>query len=361
MSRIPAPAVTVMREDPTMTQPADEIRHHPVLAELDLAVLHALQVAPRAPWQLIGEVLGVDAATPARRWARLVDERLAWGTVWPTPERHAVHRDAAIVHLDCDPGAVAGVAAAAADLPWALSVDQVAGDDADLSVVVVGTGLGPLADLVHGGLAALPGVRGARIRFISVVHREDSQWRLPVLSRRQQDRLLVDSRPRDAAVPRPPREDVLDELTAALAEDVRVTVATLARRLGVAEVTARRALDRALGSARLRLGCDVAGSAVGLGRGVELEADSDHVRSAGAALAGLDAAHRLVEAISEAPLVLMARFTSLADTEALEERARTLAPGLTVRTRRTVVRTIKRNGHVLDADGRMERRLDPLL
>ncbi|WP_241196675.1 AsnC family protein, partial [Streptomyces sp. ADI95-17] len=40
-------------------------------SELDLALVDALQAAPRAPWSRIGRALGVDATTAARRWERL--------------------------------------------------------------------------------------------------------------------------------------------------------------------------------------------------------------------------------------------------------------------------------------------------
>jgi len=42
-----------------------------VLSEIDLQLLHALQINPRAPWNIIGLVLGVSPATAARRWERL--------------------------------------------------------------------------------------------------------------------------------------------------------------------------------------------------------------------------------------------------------------------------------------------------
>src|SRR5690606_4785018 len=54
-----------------------------VLPEVDLAIVHALQVAPRASWQRIGAVIGLDPATAARRWARLEEQRVAWLTIWP--------------------------------------------------------------------------------------------------------------------------------------------------------------------------------------------------------------------------------------------------------------------------------------
>src|ERR1044071_8497969 len=46
--------------------------------ELDLALVAALQAAPRADWQRVGQVLGVAGSTAARRWGRLTESGLAW-------------------------------------------------------------------------------------------------------------------------------------------------------------------------------------------------------------------------------------------------------------------------------------------
>ncbi|MGR7001955.1 AsnC family transcriptional regulator [Yinghuangia aomiensis] len=57
------------------------------LDELDLALVHALQVAPRAPWSGLAPVLGVDAVTLARRWRRLSASGRAWVTCYAGPGR----------------------------------------------------------------------------------------------------------------------------------------------------------------------------------------------------------------------------------------------------------------------------------
>lgn len=55
------------------------------LDALDQALVHALQIAPRAGWSVIAPVLGVDAATLRRRWQRLQDAGAAWVTCHPGP------------------------------------------------------------------------------------------------------------------------------------------------------------------------------------------------------------------------------------------------------------------------------------
>src|SRR5438128_7915967 len=72
------------------------------LTETDLALVEALQVAPRAPWTSLGAALGISAATAAQRWARLAATGSAWVTggpgvaLWNT-------RCVAYVEVDCAP------------------------------------------------------------------------------------------------------------------------------------------------------------------------------------------------------------------------------------------------------------------
>ncbi len=50
----------------------------PALDELDLAIVHALQIQPRVPWVRVGQVLEVAAVPVAPRWERLAGARAAW-------------------------------------------------------------------------------------------------------------------------------------------------------------------------------------------------------------------------------------------------------------------------------------------
>jgi hypothetical protein len=52
------------------------------VSETDLQLLHALQISPRVPWNVLGDVLGISSTTAARHWARLSGEGLAWVTAY---------------------------------------------------------------------------------------------------------------------------------------------------------------------------------------------------------------------------------------------------------------------------------------
>ncbi|GAB3069783.1 AsnC family protein [Nocardioides zeae] len=339
-----------------------------LLDEVDLAVVHALQVAPRAPWTQVGAAVGVDAATAARHWDRLAAERLAWWTVWPTPEQWSRTADVAVVRVRPGPGALDAVADRWCALPWVLGVDET-----PLGLVAVAAG--------DAGLAALAArvreqeAEDAPLEHVALaqrVLREDSTWRLRVLAPRQLRVLEPPAGPTGAtgaAGPTGPSGQpgpgpattpgaLVDEVAAVLRDDVRTSHAALGRRLGVSEATARRALARVARAGALRFGCDVAMPAVGLGRGVLLTARAvgDDREGALARVVRDPAVHRVAELVDDAPLLVALRTATL---ERLPELERGWGGAVEVVGRTTVVRARKRNGHLLDVDGRSRGHVTP--
>lgn len=77
----------------------------PTLDETDRRLLHALQIEPRAAWADLAPVVGVDAATLARRWARLSDAGIAWVT------GHSTRGQTALLEVECDLARLDDVAA----------------------------------------------------------------------------------------------------------------------------------------------------------------------------------------------------------------------------------------------------------
>ncbi|MBA4607263.1 Lrp/AsnC family transcriptional regulator [Aeromicrobium sp. Marseille-Q0843] len=320
----------------------------PELPEIDLALVHALQVAPRAPWSAIGRTIGVDPATAARRWDRLVAERLAWFVVRPSAEQLAADRDAVVLKLKVRPGSEVRVAERIAAEEEVYAVDLLAGED-DIAVVLVGRGLGAMRERVDTLVGSDPDVFMTRVFFIATVHREDAQWRLGALDADQE--LALDRRS-DGPVSAPD-DDVLQQLTEALVEEPRMSVADIARRLDRPEPTARRLLDRALRSRAIRLGCDVVASAGGAGRAVMLEVRADDPRAVGPVMSEFPCVVRCAAVVAPGNLALVARFGALGDLVDFEAAAAAQVPGWQVLDRATIVRSVKRQGRVLDDDGRV--------
>ncbi len=329
-----------------------EVDGYELLDELDLAILHALQIDARAPWTRIAAAVGADATTVTRHWHELRERSLAWLTSWPTPARWAATTDVAVVLLEPPPAAVLDRIAA---LPWVLSLDE--------------TSAGCLALIAsRGGLAAL-GARTAELAAAGAVVRrmdvaasiaaEDSAWRLRALSPAQQ-RVVRGSRsthPADEGTARrTPRPEVVAELADALDADPRLPAAELGSRIGVSEATARRTLEAATASGMLRIGCDLAMPAAGLRRGMILWGGAPDLEGAAARAARLPGVHRVAALVGPAPLFACVRASSLTALPAIE---RAWGPDVAISDRWTVLRARKRNGHLLDAAGRSIGRVPP--
>lgn len=318
------------------------------LDELDLAIVHALQIDARAPWTRVAAAVGADAATVARHWQALREESLAWLTAWPTPERWSTTTDVAVALLDAD--AADETIDAVVRQPWVLSVDATSAGL--LTLVAASGGLAALEERMR-SLAAV-GASARRMDVAAAIVTEDSGWRLRVLSRQQQ-RVLREGAPAAATdEPRPPRADVVAEIADALDDDPRMPAASLAQRLGVSEATARRAVDRALAAGHLRLGCDLAMPAAGFRRGAILWGRSGDVDGAAARAARLPEAHRVGIVVGRAPLFVCVRARSLTALPAIE---RAWGDDVEVVDRWTVLRGLKRNGHLLDEAGRSVERV----
>lgn len=96
------------------------------LDELDRGVVHALQIHPRAPWTLVGEVLGVNPVTAARRWHRLEDAGLTWVTAYPRLSNSRIVVTG-VVEVDTEPGVAQDVAQALAADPSVANIKLTAG------------------------------------------------------------------------------------------------------------------------------------------------------------------------------------------------------------------------------------------
>src|ERR1700760_4459431 len=82
---------------------------------LDVQLVYALQIDGRAPFSLIGEVLGVSDQTIARRYNRLRSSGLLGGRGLVEPDLLGLR--SWIIRVQCTPSAAAAVAEALAQRP----------------------------------------------------------------------------------------------------------------------------------------------------------------------------------------------------------------------------------------------------
>lgn len=320
-------------------------------SELDLALVHAMQLRPRASWSQLAPPLGVTAGTLARRWRRLCGAGLAWVTAAPGRE-FSRSRCTAFVRLACRPGATARVTDELTRRPEVATV-EVTGGGAELLLDVLAPDLRGLGRLLTGDLGRLPGVTGVSSLFATSLYVEGSRWRLGSLDPAQRTALGGARAPGDR--PRSPALDPVDRaLLDGLVKDGRLSWAELAERTGASTATVRRRLRRLESSGVVTFRCDIAPSLAGRPVPVSLlaNAPSGDVDTVHQVLA----AHpdcRLAAAVT-GPANVFATFwlSDLADLPRLERSLSRRLPALSVTDRIVGLRTVKRMGHLLDEEGR---------
>ena len=222
--------------------------------EVDLQLLHLLQIAPRISWANAAAVLQLSASAAAARWSRLHSAGLAWMAVYPSAVG-ASHLTA-FVDIDCKPGQCKDIVAQLCGDPRVVSIEECAGGR-DLLLTVMVPDLDRLTSLVLDDLATLPGIAHTRTSLVTALHFEGSSWRLDALDPGQQRQAAAAAE----VHPRRPMTASITEhwpLIQALTCDARISVAELARVTDRNAATVRRHLGQLLGSGVLSVRCDTA-------------------------------------------------------------------------------------------------------
>lgn len=230
------------------------------LSEDDLALINALQIAPRLSWADASDVLGVHATTLAARWDRLRAAGASWVTAHLVgdPKQMCL----AFVAVDCEMNRREHVTASLAAAPEIVTVEEAA-SNRDLMLTVVTPSLEEFSTQVVSRLKAIEGLVKYQTALCTRLHTGGDAWRLNILSKAQQAALKALARPgpsdpeRPDAVREPLPASHLD-LLPYLAKDGRATAADIARGLGRNPATVQRQLNRVLASGILSLRCEVA-------------------------------------------------------------------------------------------------------
>ncbi|MEU9285734.1 Lrp/AsnC family transcriptional regulator [Streptomyces sp. NPDC048275] len=324
----------------------------PALDELDRGMVHALQIHPRAPWTLIGDVLGVDPVTAARRWQRLADAGLAWVTAYPRLSNSRIVVSG-VVEVDTEPGAAEGVAMALAADPAVANVKLMAGGR-DVVASVQARDLDELAHHTTVLFQGTPGVRATRTHVSTGVPTEGSRWRLRSLDAVQCARL-------EAALPAPapPAEvaaagwDALDaRLVELLSTDGRMSIRDLAAETDTGTTTVRRRLQSLLAS-RVSLRCDLARPLSGwpLSAVYFASVPGQYLEETSRVLAEVREVRSCSITAGPNNLMIDVWLRALADVHAFEAHLSRRLPRLSIQDRSVVLRTVKHMGRLLDRDG----------
>ncbi|MFD5395152.1 Lrp/AsnC family transcriptional regulator [Streptomyces sp. NPDC127097] len=321
------------------------------LDEADLALIHVLQIAPRATWTEIGKVLDINPVTAARRWERIRAEGLAWVTAYPKLSVWAEHHCLAFVEVDCEPSARHHVVNALMRVPQVASVSQV-GSGRDLFLIVVFTDLQALSRFVLDHLSRLSGVRGTRTHTATHFYSEASKWRLQALSADQRTHLARHAPPRtvgDGLLP-----DSCRDLVLALGDDGRRTATELADLTSMSVSTARRRLERIIQNGLVSFRCEVAEIISGWPVIAHFWASvpPGELEMTARTLVTLPEIRMCAAMTGTDNLLVIVWLRSLGDSHRLEEKLAERFPALKLTERAVVLRMTKRMGWLLDDFGR---------
>ncbi|MFJ9927832.1 MULTISPECIES: Lrp/AsnC family transcriptional regulator [Streptomyces] len=323
-----------------------------MISELDLALVHALQIRPRAAWSDLAPLLGATAVTLARRWERLTRRGLAWLSAVPG-RTFARTRCTAFVLLRCAPAARERLAARVAELTEAVTVELTAPGTADLLLDVLTPDPVALHRFLTEELAALPDVTGVECLHATSLYADGTRWRLGSLDAAQLTALDRAGAGDPGAGAAPPLDGLDRAVLRALAEDGRLPLAELAQRTGTSAATVRRRLHRLTAADIVAFRCDMAPALTGLPVAVTFRGR--------APVRDVNALHRTLATLPECRLVaavtgpanILATYW-LRDIGAVQHRETTLGarlPSLEITDRILAHRTVKRMGHLLAPDG----------
>lgn len=315
--------------------------------DLDYQIVHALQVAPRAPWGVVGDVVGVSAATAARRWERLVDSGLAWIVTYPGAA-YLNTRCSAFVEVQTSSRRAALVERLSADRHVA-TIQRTAGDG-DLLLTVMVPDLGFLGDWVQ-RLADLEGVARTRTRVVMRVFGESERWRVHTLSDADES-VLAEHRPEHRPLAHEPDEMDL-RLIAALAEDGRRSAVDLAAASGLSAPTVRRRLTALVAERVLSIRCEVSHVISGwpVTANVWARASSRSISALVDALDELPQVRVCCEVTGTANILMAVWLHTVGELSEFEQQLESRVPGLVVADRSVTLETPKRLGSLLDRSG----------
>lgn len=318
----------------------------------DLELVHALQIAPRSSWTELGKVLGRHPSTLSDRWNRLHSQRLVWilGHLGGRPQMHCT----VLLEVEVDPRFLDDALQALCRIPEVNSVDS-SSRHADFRLTCIAPEWLSMSRQVLPKLWAVEGVLRIKVAVCTRVYASGDQWRLDVLSRRQEDELRALAPPPQASNGIIPT--ALWPCLEVLQVNGRATARDIARSTGQHPSTAARFLNAALSSGMLYIRCELASDYSGSPLLVQWFTKvppgmEDRIAQFLKTFRSL----RLCAATTgEANLTFNMQLHEPSEIVSIERRLVAQFPQLRILETCVGTRSYKRMGWLLDADGRFKR------
>ena len=316
------------------------------LDEVDLSILEALVLQPRASWSLIGSVLEMSPSTASRRWEAMRESGIAWMSCYPGADfPHRTHTFEVVVR--CAPERIASIAAALAQHPVVMSLVIVSGDwDLQLTCMIVdGT---RVQDFLLEDIWDTPGIVRRKASVATELFAEGRDWKLGALS--AQESQLLRKTPRGGATSPEPGELQLG-IMSYLQEDPRMKALHIADRLGASVATVSRHIEQLISGGQLVLRTEVSSRVedwpISVGMYVDVPAAA--LGRAGRLLAGLANCRLSMSVLAPGwNLASVHWLRTHGEVHEIERRLQEEIPQARVVTRSFRLTEVKRAGWLLD-------------
>jgi len=314
-----------------------------IVSEIDLELIDAVQVEPRATWATISSSLDISAATAARRWAALESAGVAWTGATLGSEQFR----GAIVEMRCAPGSLERVREALCSTHNVYTLGRVTGDY-DFYALTIAPTPARLRD-AHDDFSRL-GLHGFRLTVYSRVF-GGPRWKLGVLNRSQVDAVRGGAEHGGRTVP-VSRLEV--ELFGALAADGRRSLKELGDELGMSPGAVGRRLRQIRRTGSLDIRADVARPLAGWPWAalVWVRAPDSLLAQMGHDVGSWPEVRFCAPVISATNLLIIVNLRHPEELESIGARLVSRYPQAEVVERRVILRLDKVHGHLLDDAGR---------
>lgn len=330
-------------------------------SEEDFALVHALQLHPRASWSGLSPVLDAAPVTLARRWQRLRASGHAWVTSYPVVRDDVMQ--VALVEVDCAPGRLDDVVATLEAEPSVMTIEHAA-RGRDLLLTVNSPSFPQLSGLVLDRLGRVPGVASTRTHLAAGVHVEGSRWRLDALDAGQIDavRALRQADEGPGGAPVDLLGPVYRPIVRELGADGRAGAADVAARIGRPASTVRRQLAALVRSGSLVFRCEVAQLLTRWPICVTwwIRLPIDDVGDAVRRIRGDPRVRLCLSLTGPANFLVTAWTRTVPELVAMQSALEHALPAAEIVDTSVILRTRKRMGRLLHPDGRSTGRAVPL-
>lgn len=318
------------------------------LDDLDLRLIHAVKLAPRAAWSALAPVIGVDAATLARRWAKLTERGQVYVTGYGTL---GTPFTVAVAEVQCKPGRAHEVARQLAQDSEALTINLTAGAR-DILVTVAAPDLEALSMYVLRDMGGLEDATSVRTTVVTSMMTDALPWTPRALSPAEQARVAA----LQPAIPVNARRQPLDVERAVIAQlnhDGRAPIATIARRTGFSQKRVHDAIAGLQSAGLLSVRVDVARTLTAWPHYVwySFRVPAERATAVAEALTNVEEVRSVLFTLGESNIMISAWLRTLADAQRFEVMVSTRIPDLVVIDRSLVIGSVKHYGHILTGTG----------